>query len=145
MTILILSHNLQIEDANVPLLSALVLSEGLKQYCDGIDQSEALVHPHWMVKLVSSRSAAELVNDLPAAWRALRHKLGHHSNHAVLALGGRKDDLGKPGSPLQQGDWGIDLVETTDSAGFLQSINWDSLKGGRPADGVIEVLSLGSN
>ena len=76
-------------------------------------------------------------------WLAISsyRSLGHDDNHAVLALGGRKDTQGNPGAPLQQGGWGVDVVETVDSAGFLQAINWSGLTAGRPADGVFEVIN----
>jgi len=34
-----------------------------------------------------------------------------------MALGGRKDSEGTPGAPLQQGGWGVDVVETRDPDG----------------------------
>jgi hypothetical protein len=40
---------------------------------------------------------------------------------------------------LQQGDWGVDVVETRDAVAFLQSINWELLKQGRAPDGVFEL------
>jgi hypothetical protein len=40
---------------------------------------------------------------------------------------------------LQQSDWGVDVVETLNTAAFLQSINWDLLKQGRAPDGVFEL------
>jgi hypothetical protein len=43
-----------------------------------------------------------------------------------------------PGSPLQQGAWGVDVVETIDGDAFLKAINWDGLKAGRTVDGVFE-------
>jgi hypothetical protein len=54
-------------------------------------------------------------------------------------LGGRKDGQGAPGALLQQSDWGVDVVETLNSAAFLQSINWELLKQGRAPDGVFEL------
>jgi hypothetical protein len=56
-----------------------------------------------------------------------------------LALGGRKDDQGASGALLQQSDWGVDVVETLNTAAFLQSINWELLKQGRAPDGVFEL------
>ena len=68
----------------------------------------------------------------------MRKTLGHGADHELLALGGRKDNSGMPGSPLQEGSWGVDVVETQDGDAFLKTINWDGLKAGRPADGVFE-------
>ena len=46
----------------------------------------------------------------------------------------------RPGAPLQQGGWGVDVVETRDPDGFLQAINWSGLTAGRPADGIFQVI-----
>jgi hypothetical protein len=43
-----------------------------------------------------------------------------------------------PGSPLQEGSWGVDVVETPNGDAFLKTINWNGLKASRPADGVFE-------
>jgi len=57
----------------------------------------------------------------------------------LLALGGRKDSPVGIGSVLQQGDWGVDVVETHDPSAFLTAINWSSLKQGRAEDGTFEI------
>ena len=67
--------------------------------------------------------------------------MGHNSDHKVLALGGRKDSKSVAGAPLQEGFWGVDVVETKDKKSFLQAIDWDALKSNRPSDGVFEVSS----
>ena len=59
----------------------------------------------------------------------------------MLALGGRKDSAGAPGSPLQEGYWGVDVVETQDPKAFLTAINWDALKSTRPQEAVFEISS----
>jgi len=74
------------------------------------------------------------------ASRQLRCSAGATDNDCqLLALGGRKDDQGASGALLQQSDWGVDVVETLNTAAFLQSINWDLLKQGRAPDGVFEL------
>ena len=74
------------------------------------------------------------------AWLLLRSENGHSVNHAILALGGRKDSPAAIGSPLNAGDWGVDLVETPDVDSFLNTIQWQALKSSRPADGTFEVV-----
>ena len=60
--------------------------------------------------------------------------------HSLLALGGRKDsEASSSSAPLQAGCWGVDVVECSDPHAFMQAINWDALKAGRPQDGVFEV------
>ena len=140
VTVFILSHNLQVQDSQVPPLDAKTLADGLKQHCVSIQSSEPLVHPHWMVRLEGDLDAEALAAQVTTAWKRLRQTSGHACSHVVMALGGRKDSAASPGSPLQEGAWGVDVVETSDPESFLKTINWDGLVAGRPADGVFKVL-----
>lgn len=141
MTCFVLSHNLQIQNDQVPALAFPELADALQKHCPSVITAEALEHPHWKIRLESDAAPADFAKELAAGWRSVRRSLGHDDNHAVLALGGRKDTQGNPGAPLQQGGWGVDVVETIDSAGFLQAINWAGLTAGRPVDGVFEVIN----
>ena len=89
---------------------------------------------------LSEEEAEQLAEEISQAWRKIRAHQGHSTDHAVMALGGRKDSEGTPGAPLQQGGWGVDVVETHDPDGFLQAINWSGLTAGRPADGIFQVI-----
>lgn len=140
MTTFVLSHNLQVNDSAVPALAFDALAAGLHQHCPSVTAAEALSHPHWKVKLESTASPQTLARELVQGWRRVREGLSHGQAHAVMALGGRKDSDGNPGAPLQQGGWGVDVVETVDPQGFLAAINWTGLTAGRPADGVFEVV-----
>ena len=77
-----------------------------------------------------------------AGWASLRSDYGHGVAHGIIALGGRKDTPAASSSPLGLGAWGVDVVETPDPVAFLESIQWEQLKAGRPADGVFEVLHM---
>ncbi|MCP4973159.1 MAG: DUF2656 domain-containing protein [Prochlorococcus sp.] len=140
MTTFVVSNNLQVSSPDVPALSPENIAEGLRKHCPSLTAVDALNHPHWMVSLDSSASSEDLANELVKAWRNIRQELGHALDHSVMALGGRKDEVGSPDSPLQKGSWGVDVVETVDPSGFLTSINWSDLKAKRPADGVFEVV-----
>ena len=139
MTCFVISHNLQVHAQAVPSLAPAVLAETLQASSQCIKTAEPLDHPHWLVRIDSELDAIALAVELPRAWRAMRRMLGHGADHELLALGGRKDNPGMPGSPLQGGYWGVDVVETYDGGAFLKTINWDGLKQGRPVDGVFEV------
>lgn len=141
MTTFIVSHNLQVQSAQVPSIAADQLAVGLASHCQALSSSEPLDHPHWMVKIESQLSPQDLAEELLKAWKAMRIDLGHSTQHAVMALGGRKDSTTQVGSPLQEGSWGVDVVETVDTSEFLTTINWAGLKAGRPVDGVFEVIS----
>ena len=139
MASFVLSHNLQVHSEAVPSLSPAVLAKTLQASSQHISAAEAFEHPHWLVRIDSELDASALALELPRAWRAMRRTLGHGADYEILALGGRKDNPGMPGSPLQKGSWGVDVVETKDGDAFMKSINWEGLKQGRPDDGVFEV------
>ena len=140
MTRFVVSHNLQVNSKNVPVIGQKVLAEGLLYGNDLINSVDAIEHPHWVLSMKSDLAPLDMANDLVRSWKNLRAQLGHDTNHIILALGGRKDSQSKIGSPLQEGDWGVDLIETIDEKSFLESIGWDELKSGRPSDSVFEVV-----
>lgn len=139
MTTFILSHNLQVHSDAVPSLINQDLAEGLKSCSDSITTSEVIDHPHWIIKITSSLSPSELANELVKAWKTYRLKLGHQTDHTILALGGKKDTDAMPTAPLQKDFWGVDLVEVADKSAFLKSINWEMLKSSRNPDNIFEV------
>lgn len=140
MTRFLLSHNLQVASELLPALSAADLANGLAAHAPTIFQVRPLTHPHWLVQVDADLLPAELAEVVLMAWRRFRCGAGANEGSCqLLALGGRKDDSAGPGALLQQGDWGVDVVETLDVDTFLQSINWERLKQGRAADGVFEL------
>ena len=139
MTIFVLSHNLQVQSEHVPSISAADLAKGLLSSSSSFSNAEALSHPHWLVRIESHLAAHEMAQELLKAWKQYRLIQKHNIDHHLLALGGRKDTAGSPGSPLSQGSWGVDVVECGDPDAFLESINWNALKAGRPSDAVFEV------
>ena len=141
MTIFVLSHNLQVQSALVPSISAADLAEGLLSSSSSFSKAEALSHPHWLVRIESDLSAHEMAQELVNAWKNYRLIKKHNVDHHWLALGGRKDTSGSPGSPLTLGSWGVDVVECGNPDAFLESINWNALKAGRPSDAVFEVTN----
>lgn len=139
MTVFVVSHNLQLNSPLTPDLSANELAKGLMHNSSKFYCSDALDHPHWLIKLESDLSVEDMANELVRAWKAFRISEGHSVSHSYLALGGRKDSTALPGAPLQMGSWGVDFVECADPDEFLSSINWDALKSSRPADGIFEI------
>ena len=139
MTIFILSHNLQVQSELVPSISAADLAKGLLSSSSSFSNAEALSHPHWLVRIESHLAAHEMAQELVKAWKQYRLVQKHNIDHHLLALGGRKDTAGSPGSLLTQGSWGVDVVECGNPDAFLESINWNALKAGRPSDAIFEV------
>jgi hypothetical protein len=144
MTTFVLSHNLQVQSDLVPALNFELLAQELKSLSKDISSTAVLSHPHWKLSISSDLSPQDMAVHLVQAWSEYRRQLGHDMNHVVLALGGRKDSQASPGAPLQEGDWGVDLVETPDEKTFLQAINWEALKSGRSEDAIFEVSSRAS-
>ena len=140
MAVFIVSHNLQVISTQVPAISADELALALKNECEGFMSISSLSHPHWSLRMESELDANQMAESLLKAWQKMRLNLGHEFSHTVMALGGRKDENANPNSPLQIGNWGVDVVETLDADAFLRSINWDALRSGRPADAVFERL-----
>ena len=128
MTTFVLSHNLQVQSDLVPALNFELLAQELKSLSKNISSTEVLGHPHWKLSISSDLSPQDMAVDLVQTWSDYRRQLGHDMNHAVLALGGRKDSPASPGAPLQEGYCGVDMVETPDESTFLQAINWELLK-----------------
>ena len=144
MTTFVLSHNLQVQSDLVPALDFELLAQELKSLSKNISSTAVLNHPHWKLSISSDLSPQDMAVDLVQTWSEYRRQLGHEMNHFVLALGGRKDSQASPGAPLQEGYWGVDLVETPDKTMFLQAINWEALKAGRSEDAIFEVSSRAS-
>lgn len=140
MTVFVLSHNLQVQDSNVPSLTPAELAEGLSAACPSIQAASALNHGHWMIRIEAAVSVEQLAQELAHGWLEMRSQKGHKADHVVMALGGRKDTEGAPGSPLEKGFWGVDVVESRSPDEFLQAINWSALKQARPEDAVFEVI-----
>ena len=140
MTRFLLSHNLQVVSDNLKGLNSAELAAGLVAHLSTDVRVQAVSHPHWLVQVEAELLPVDLAKAVLLAWRQLRCSAGATDNDCqLLALGGRKDDQGASGALLQQSDWGVDVVETLNTAAFLQSINWDLLKQGRAPDGVFEL------
>ena len=140
MTTFIVSHNLQINSELTPALSGEVLASGLVSSSSVFKDAVALNHSHWLVKIESDLSPEVMADELVKAWKTFRLDQGHSVDHSWIALGGRKDSAASTlAAPLQEGYWGVDVVECSNPDSFLKSINWDALKAGRPVGGVFEV------
>jgi hypothetical protein len=140
MTRFLLSHNLQVVSDLLPALTAEDLATGLAAHAAIQIETHALCHPHWLIQLEADMGPTDLAETVVLAWRSFRGGGGATETACqLLALGGRKDEPAGLGAALQQGDWGVDVVETMDAELFLQSIQWDLLKQGRAADAVFEI------
>jgi hypothetical protein len=138
---MLLSHNFNISPNVLPALSR---TEFTAIFATGLDkqiQCQMLDNPHWIVEVLfptavfSPQQVGEMCAQALASQRQPIGKL------EILILGGLKTTPPTSDSPaaLQPGDWGVDVVETSSGAEFLQSINWDKMIAGKPAENIFRV------
>ena len=141
---MLLSHNFMLTKGEVHTLNREEFAQVFsKAFEDKVGIEAALIeNPHWVVEVryakvrYTAKSAGELCAETLADYR----KKSQPESFTVMALGGVKitPPTGAPPS-LQQGEWGVDVVETKDPQIFLDEINWDKLAGAKPADSVFRV------
>ena len=143
-TRLLLSHNYSISSSEAPALSSEEFAAAFAA-ASAAWQVRAVEHPHWRCEILSVDGDPQAIG--MALARALathrRQQLGRDLSHVVLALGGMKATPATTTGPntLQQGDWGVDVVETLDTEAFLQSIGWENLIAGRPESDVFQAIA----
>lgn len=140
MTRFLLSHNLQISHELLPILNSSQIASALASTLPNGTNVIPVDHPHWLIQVDSGLDPIALAELILSSWRCMRSTCPEPSEYQLLALGGRKDCLASAGALLQEGDWGVDLVETAQTEAFMASINWTALKSGRPQDSVFEIV-----
>ena len=145
---MLLSHNFDVSPDLVPALSreefASVFQVGLGEQ-EGL-QCRLVDHPHWIVEIrfpvdgVTPSQVGECCAKALADQRRTQ-QISPTVFPKILILGGIKTTPPTSDSPdaLQPGDWGVDVVETSSGAAFLQSIAWESTVAQRSPDSVFKV------
>ena len=141
---MLLSHNFTLIEGEVHPLNREEFAQVFsKAFADkaGIEATY-IENPHWVVEVryakvrYTAKDAGELCMQTLASYREDTKATGF----TVMALGGVKITPPTGGPPsLQQGEWGVDVVETKNPSEFLAEINWDKLSGAKPADSVFRV------
>ncbi|ERN41962.1 protein of unknown function (DUF2656) [Rubidibacter lacunae KORDI 51-2] len=143
MTIrMLLSHNYSISDEQAPPLSAEEFAAAFAT-ASNTWQVRVIDHPHWRCEVLAVDSPQELATFLATALANYRRqKLDRELTYAVLTLGGVKTTSATSAdvNALQQGDWGVDVVETEDASAFLETIGWERLISGRPETDVFQAI-----
>ena len=147
---MLLSHNFDINDANVPVLSREAFTE---LFADGFTphpevQCRQVDNPHWILEVVAPANfltpeqLGEKCAQILAQNRA--QSIGK-LDFDILILGGIKTTPATSNSPsaLQPNQWGVDVVETKSGAQFLRSINWDGTIAGKSSDTIFKVEAIG--
>lgn len=149
---MLLSHNYQSSEDIVPSLSraafADVFIEGLQSVagleCRLLPESS----PHWIVEVLFAKDLApDQVGDSVAKALAEKRKTQRRSSEKplpdTLVLGGLKNTPATSPTGLQPGEWGVDIVEVTPAAMFLDLLNWDKTVAQRSPETFFKVEILG--
>ncbi|MEM9149400.1 MAG: DUF2656 family protein [Cyanobacteria bacterium P01_F01_bin.3] len=143
---MLLSHNFTLPEGEVHPLNREEFAEVFTQGLEGTAGIEcALIdNPHWIVEVSydSAKYTPADVGQQCADTLANFRKSKGNKDFIVMALGGVKST--PPTSPapaLQTGEWGVDVVETSNPEEFLEEINWDKLAGVKPAEDVFRIDS----
>ncbi len=142
---MLLSHNFTLVESEVHPLNreqfADVFVKGLSEQSD-VD-CVLIDNPHWVVEVSYSANAysptevGQLCADTLAAYRT---DSGDQKSFTIMALGGVKNTPStSPAPSLQTGEWGVDVVETTEPDVFLEEINWEALSSAKPAEDVFRI------
>lgn len=140
-----LSHNYSISENIAPSIPDDKFWEIFKRKLASDWQVIPLSHPHWRCQIVTNSTSVSTVADslVEALVDYRQNQLQKKLPYRVLALGGVKNTPANSpdANSLQQGDWGVDIVEVEDAQNFLQSINWDNLVAGRLTEDIFRVIS----
>jgi Protein of unknown function (DUF2656) len=143
---MLLSHNFNISEDIVPALSreefAAIFIEGLSDCA----QCRLVNNPHWIVEVLfnsSKFSSLEVGSCCAQVLAAKRHtQVGIDKKFPhILILGGIKTTPPMNNSPdsLQPGNWGVDIVETTEAEQFLLSIGWEAAIASKAPETIFKV------
>jgi len=142
---MLLSHNFTLIESEVHPLNrkqfADVFVSGLSEKTDL--NCAPIDNPHWAVEVSYSANAyspTEIGQICADALAAYRINSSDQKSFTILALGGVKNTPStSPAPALQTGEWGVDIVETTEPDVFLEEINWKALSSAKPAEDVFRI------
>jgi Protein of unknown function (DUF2656) len=142
---MLLSHNFDISDSVIPPLSRSEFAQVFIDKLGAAVQCRLVNNPHWIFEVLfdtnitSSAQIGELCAQLLVSLRRSQIKDGKLPH--TLILGGIKTTTAISSSPdsLQPGEWGVDVVETSDAQRFLQGIGWDAAIAAKSPDSVFKV------
>ncbi len=147
---MLLSHNFNIADANVPALSREAFTQ---LFVDGFSahpevQCRQVDNPHWILEVVAPDrflTPHQLGEKCAQILSQSRSQSSGKLDFDILILGGIKTTPATSNSPdaLQPNQWGVDVVETKSGAQFLRSIDWDGTIAGKSAETIFKVEAIG--
>ncbi len=148
---MLLSHNFDLADPKVPILSREAFTQ---LFSDGFAARpevacRQLDNPHWIVEIVCPAhfsSPQQVGEDCARILADSRAAALGTIDFDILVLGGIKTTPATNNSPdaLQPNQWGVDVVETKSGAKFLRSIDWENTIASKPAASIFKVERIGS-
>ena len=140
---MLLSHNFDIADEQVPALSREAFTQ---IFIDGFEPSPKIKcrqvdNPHWILEVVAPADLLTPQQVGEKCAQILAASRGSTIDFDILILGGIKTTPATSSSPdaLQANQWGVDVVETKSGEQFLRSINWASTIAGKSAESIFSV------
>ncbi|EDX86602.1 hypothetical protein S7335_4307 [Synechococcus sp. PCC 7335] len=142
---MLLSHNFTLIESEVhPLNREQFADVFVKRLSEKPGVKCTLIeNPHWVVEVnysadtYSPSEVGQLCVDALANYRTASADI---KSFTIMALGGVKNTPATTPAPsLQTGEWGVDIVETTDPGVFLEEINWETLSQAKPAEDVFRI------
>jgi Protein of unknown function (DUF2656) len=146
---MLLSHNFDLADPNVPALSREAFTQ---LFIEGFSSAYPEVkcrevnNPHWIVEvlcpsnLLTPQEVGTQCHKILADSRKNARSIDT-LDFDILILGGIKTTPPTSNSPdaLKPNEWGVDVVETKSGEQFLRSINWDATIASKPVDSIFKV------
>ena len=144
---MLLSHNFDLRHSELP---ALKREDFAQVFIDGLEGKEEIKcsyieSPHWVVEIIfpADRFEAKAIGQMCGEILTLKRsqQSDAKSSTDTLILGGKKTTPATSMSPasLKTGEWGVDVVETSQADAFLAAIDWDSLSADKPSDGIFKL------
>jgi Protein of unknown function (DUF2656) len=147
---MLLSHNFDIADAKVPVLSREAFTQlFVKGFTSHPEiQCRQVDNPHWILEIVAPANSIaphQLGEKCAQILSQSRSQSIGKLDFDILILGGIKTTPATSNSPdaLQPNQWGVDVVETKSGEQFLRSIDWDSTIAGKSAESIFKVEGRG--
>ena len=141
---MLLSHNFTLPESEVHPLNRAEFAEVFSKAFEDKAGIEAayIENPHWIVEVryAKVRYTPESAGELCVQTLSDYRRESKADGFVVMALGGRKTTTPKSGeTSLQQGEWGVDMVETKSPDEFLEEMNWEKIAGAKPADSIFKI------
>jgi Protein of unknown function (DUF2656) len=146
---MLLSHNYDITDSVIPPLSREEFAQIFIDGLGAVAKCRLVNNPHWIVEvLFNTDESPAQIGELcaQALVNSRRSQAKDTKLPDTLILGGIKTTPPMSSSPdsLQPGQWGVDVVETSNAEKFLQGIGWEATIATKSPDSIFKVEFKGN-